>query len=96
MGMFQKLTNAQIESSKEITKNFRDLHKETLERENAMKEDLKKTQEVLHIMQGSIEETLTSHVGEIDAQKSIFLWCKKKFPRCAVILPKPSTFWPKK
>ena len=69
MGMFQKLTNAQIESSKEITKNFRDLHKETLERENAMKEDLKKTQEVLHIMQGSIEETLTSHVGEIDAQK---------------------------
>ena len=69
MSMFQKLTNAQIESSKEMSKNFSDLHKATLEREKTMKEDLKKTHEVLHIMQGSIEETLTSHVGEIDAQK---------------------------
>ena len=52
-----------------MSKNFSDLHKATLEREKTMKEDLKKTHEVLHIMQGSIEETLTSHVGEIDAQK---------------------------
>ena len=56
MGMFQKLTNAQIESSKEMTKNFRDLHKETLERENVMKEDLKKHRKFCTLCRGLLKK----------------------------------------
>ena len=69
LSMFEKLTQAQLESTKEMTTNFQEMRKEIHARENAMRHDWKKTDDTLQNMQGAVNETLFAQVGELDTQK---------------------------
>ena len=67
--MFDKLTSAQMECTKEMSKGFQEMRREIHDREGALRKDWEKTEKTLHNMQGAVQETMLSQVGELDTQK---------------------------
>ena len=58
-----------MECTKEMSKGFQEMRREIHDREGALRKDWEKTEKTLHNMQGAVQETMLSQVGELDTQK---------------------------